>query len=604
MLSRFFSRWIGRTFFLPSLVFLSLLLFSPSLGGGWFADDMSHRLVFLGHPDLAPPSERPLMELFSFVSSEEQLRGYIHRGYAPWWTAPKGLHLAFWRPLAAASHAMDYRLWPNSAWLMHLHNLLCFGVFLWLLGLLYRRLLGSVGMGWGIALFSYATFWGFSMPVAWIANRNAILSVLGGVCVMLLHNRWRQETSWRWMVGAIFALLASLLSAEAGIATCAYLFAYACFLDPSPSWRERLMSLLPYGSLVILWRAVYRSLGYGIQGIELYADPLLSPLSYLGSIFERLPLLISALWWLLPPTPYILLHEYEKRIFWWVAFVGFLLVLWLLWPLRRDKLSRFWATGMFLSLLPVCAVFPDDRNLFFVAIGGCGLFARLIALRWQLDDAPQLDKAPSRPYRLAIAVLVVFHLLLSPLATPLRTLGLLQIGQTTHNAAKSLHITNQNKHHTFVLLNSPASLLDLNIPLYRAFLYPPTIQGLRVLAPSFGALHVERLDSYSLRLRPEGGFLRGLDEVFRSTRKMPFKVGSIVQLPAMIVKIESVLPDGRPDVATFRFHRKLEHPRMHFYQAGWYGHRPFSPPAIGQSITRPPMRSPRSKPQATTQPKR
>jgi hypothetical protein len=604
MLYRFFSCWIRSSFFLPTLILFSLLLFSPSLGGGWFADDMTHRLVFLGHPDLAPPSGRPMMELFSFVSSEEQLREYIHRGYAPWWTAPKGLHLAFWRPLAGVSHALDYLVWPNSAWLMHLHNLLCFGFLIGLLGLLYRQFLGSMGIGWGIAVFSYATYWGASMPVTWIANRNAILAAMGGVCTMLLHHRWRQEKGWRWMAGALFALLASLLSAEAGIATCAYLFAYACFLDTSTSWRERLLSLLPYGMLVLSWRVVYRLLGYGIQGIELYADPLLSPLAYLGSIVERLPLLVTAFWWLLPPTPYILLHDNEKRIFWWLTLVGFLLILWLLWPLRRDKLSRFWATGMFFSLLPVCAVFPDDRNLLFVSIGGCGLFARLVALRWPLDAPPHLHNALSPARHLAIALLLFFHLLISPLAAPLRILGMLNVAQTSHAAAKSLDITNQNKHHTFVLLNSPASLLDLNIPLYRAFLYPPTIQGLRVLAPSFGALHVERLDSYTLRLRPEGGFIRGLDEAFRSTRKMPFKAGQTIQLPVMLVKIESVLPDGRPDVATFRFPRKLEHRRMHFYQAGWYGHRPFSPPAIGQSITLPPMRSPRSKPQATTQPKR
>jgi len=40
-----------------------------------------------------------------------------------WWAAVDSRN-AFYRPLAAATHALDLRLWPDSAALMHLHALL------------------------------------------------------------------------------------------------------------------------------------------------------------------------------------------------------------------------------------------------------------------------------------------------------------------------------------------------------------------------------------------------------------------------------------------------------------------------------------------------
>ncbi len=69
-----FLRWCGGRFAGGGLVVLVCVLMSPSLFQGYFLDDYSHRRCFLGHSDLGPPSQRPVMEMFAFVRDEGHLR--------------------------------------------------------------------------------------------------------------------------------------------------------------------------------------------------------------------------------------------------------------------------------------------------------------------------------------------------------------------------------------------------------------------------------------------------------------------------------------------------------------------------------------------------
>lgn len=60
-----------------------------------------------------------------------------------------------------------------------------------------------------------------------------------------------------------------------------------------------------------------------------------------------------------------------------VAFMLFLAAL--LFPvIRSNRVARFWACGMILSLVPVCAMLASSRLLIFVGIGGAGLLAQFV----------------------------------------------------------------------------------------------------------------------------------------------------------------------------------------------------------------------------------
>jgi len=114
------------------------------------------------------------------------------------------------------------------------------------------------------------------MPVGWLANRNAVLAAFFGVSAISAHDRWRRgPAAWSGLLAALLLSL-SLLSAEAGIATCAYLLAYAVFIEPGP-WQRRLASLLPYAVILVAWRIAWTLQGYGVHGLGLYADPLHQP---------------------------------------------------------------------------------------------------------------------------------------------------------------------------------------------------------------------------------------------------------------------------------------------------------------------------------------
>ena len=77
----------------------------------------------------------------------------MERGGA-WWTAPDW-KIAFWRPLSAATHAIDLSLWPGNVALMHLHTLLWFLGLLWALSALYRRFLTPGVASLALALYAW-----------------------------------------------------------------------------------------------------------------------------------------------------------------------------------------------------------------------------------------------------------------------------------------------------------------------------------------------------------------------------------------------------------------------------------------------------------------
>ena len=129
--------------YLPiGLAFFAVLITAPSLNKGWVADDWIHRTLLLGNEPLEAAGlidsgshklAVAVMHLFDWIRSD-RIKQYMDYGVLPWWTF-KGLVVSFWRPLSSLTHWLDYRLWPNSAALMHAHSLLWFGAFAGLAGL-------------------------------------------------------------------------------------------------------------------------------------------------------------------------------------------------------------------------------------------------------------------------------------------------------------------------------------------------------------------------------------------------------------------------------------------------------------------------------------
>jgi hypothetical protein len=279
------------------LALLAVVLGSPAIWSGTQLDDDFHRVSLLGFPArLAAASTGKGM--FAFLDGDPtRNRLFKEVGVAPWWMAD-GIRAAFWRPFTELTHRLDYHLWPDLPALMHLQSLLWFAAAVLAVTALYRRVIGA---GWvaGLAAFLWAVDDTHGISIGWIANRNALITVFFGLATLLAHDRWRRDG---WKPGAALApaLLAfGLLSGEAALATTGYLAAYALCLDRGRP-VQRLLTLVPYGALVVGWRAAYQLMGYGASGSGLYIDPVRDPGRFAFAVVQRAPVLLEAL---LGPVP-------------------------------------------------------------------------------------------------------------------------------------------------------------------------------------------------------------------------------------------------------------------------------------------------------------
>ena len=596
---------------------LGMLLTLPSLWGGWVIDDHFHRQTFLGSDHLGGILGSRL-DMFRFFDGDPaRTQRMMDLGIVPWWTV-KDLRGAFWRPVAALTHWLDYTLWPASPALMHLQSITWYGLLIFAAAFLYRRFLGSTPVA-GLCALLYAIDDGHGTIVGFLANRNAVIAAFFGVLTLLLHDRWRRRGDRIGLILAPLAFSASLLSSESGLGTTAYLFAYALFLEHGPL-RTRAVSLLPYALLVPAWRWAWSAQGYGVSdGLNFYIDPLNSPIEFAIAMLQRLPLLLLGQWALPPSDAAILLTPSAVRVLAAVAVVVLLVIGWIVvtvlridtnsagrseptkthstavvpggvraqgdesaFPIRR--ILSFAAVGMLLALLPPCATFPSDRLLLFVGLGATMLVASFLAAVF--------GSLPPNPVRRRHGVLalslgyafVVIHGFIAPVGLALRAaypVGPPQLHKMLYvRTPMDQAVTEQ----TVVLVNPPSVIHACYLPALREMAGEPVPKRVRALAPGLPSVTVRRLDTHTLMVRPERGYLvLFFDRLFRNERQ-PLSLGQRITLSGMTVEVTELTADGRPAAAAFRFDTPLEDRSLLWLVWIDGNFRHWSPPAIGETV--------------------
>lgn len=528
--------------FFPLLVLgLALLLTLPTLGNEFIADDHMHRSNFLQRSLTHPTPTNPMMSMFQFFGNEPKTyKRMMDLGLYPWWTPPT-VQAKLWRPVSAATHWFDYTLWPHTPWLMHLHNILWMLLTCGVAFFLFQALFGKTwvaAVGWLLFVINDS----FAIPVAWIANRNALIALFFSLLCLYFHHRWRQgERLHAWTAHGMLAL--ALLSAEAGLATCAYLFAYTCCLDKNHRGWKRFSTLLGYGVLVVLWRGLYTYLGFGIKGSGLYLDPLHSSGEFVTGLLRKLPVFLLGEWF--PPASadvYVLLPAWGKWLHVGLG-VGFLLLLaWVLWTIRSHKLTGFLVVGMVLSLVPFCATEPNGRLLLWSSFGGMGLIAVLMETMVPppQESAKEQSVPPSSPlFRGFVMTCLVSHLLVGVSSLPLKGMFAYQLEAVGKRIYKTTRSTRNPIETTLVVINTPIILLDI-INLERKHLNKEPFAGyLRVLGTAHTSQTIERIDVHTLRMSPQDGFLFVIGYLFRSNTN-PMKPGEVIKLPDMTATVRRV----------------------------------------------------------------
>ncbi|MHC4659547.1 MAG: hypothetical protein ACYS83_10315 [Planctomycetota bacterium] len=568
---------------LPLIIAILAIIFTlSSLNVGLLLDDHCHRIKLLGSttfPDVGSP-----LDIFLFLSGDpEHTWQAMDIGVTPWWTYPE-IKGAFWRPLSALTHLLDYKLWPDNPAIMHAQNILWYAVLVAAAAFLYRRFMGLT-LAAALAALLYTIDDAHGVPVGFLANRNAILAALFGVLAIIAHDRWRRH-GWRAGMALGPLLLAlSLLSAEAGIATCGYLAAYVVFVDRG-TLLQRFRSLIFYVIVVVLWRVVWAHLGYGMANIEpLYIDPLVDPLYYATAVLRRAPILLLGQWAFPPSDIAIMLKPEQVYILCFIA-LGFLLLLTIaLFPLlRQERTARFWAMGMVLSVFPICATFPADRQLLFVGIGAMGLLGQFFAIFF--------DRSKGRPSFLlqhvaVVSLAIVFtliHLIVAPLALPLRAAYPLGPKKLLDQFHVHIPMDTSIKGQDLIVVNPPITLLAMFSPFIWDATGQPLPRHTRILAPGWSPVSVHRPDAQTLIIRPKAGYLPSVMDKSLRSRHHPMNLGESVKLTGMTVQVTELADDGQPAEAAFTFTVPLEDSSLRWLQWKQGAFVPFAPPPIGQTI--------------------
>jgi hypothetical protein len=590
---------------------LALLLAWPTVYVGWFGDDVWHRFAHLDTPkaeETLPKEMRMsgLMSMYSFWDrNPERNRRLIDLGIFPWWFDEE-TNACLWRPLTAAFSLMDYRLWPNTSELLHVHSLVWYAALVILASLFYRKIMG---MGWaaGLAALLFAVFHINAIPISFLANRHTILGAFFGVLVLWMHDHWRKRNQVKWHILALTALLLSLLSSESGVVTFAYLLSYSLFID-SGSIKTRVVTLIPTLILILIWRFIYVSLGYGISGLELYVDPANGFFQFLYAVVTRTPILLLGVLAVPPPDIYILLSPAAIHIYALFAFVCLIMIGWLVYPYwKHCQIAKYWLFSALLSVIPLCAAFPSARNMMFSAFGAAGFIAQIV-YNAKNTESPFAYSIRRRKYaRTVICIFVFLHLLCGPIVLNQHA-KLLKYIQYGMDRLCSIDLPDAEiEQHDLILVNLPVPPCFL-IP-YRLINHQSVPD--RILTPTYSLDPVayERFDEKTMVVRPQNGFAQphvpvpeeknpiyahisihhALNYVERlGWNQKEIRSGEMkVRLSGVTIAITELTSDNRPAAATFLFDVSLDDSKLTWLQ--WnkrdWRYEKFTPPPIGQSVT-------------------
>jgi len=601
---------LGHRYMPLVLAVVAFIIFLPTMKLGLLIDDYIHR------PVLADSSKTPqqlhdrglvlegagtlstvLFKQFGIIGNKEEIKRWVDYGILPWWVN-ENLWGGFWRPLASFTHWLDYKLFPNSAGLMHAHNIPWFSGAILLITLLYRRLIGATWLA-ALAAIMYLIDENNYFPTMFIANRNALLALFFGMLALLAHHRWRAGNSFSAAIGAPIFLLLSLLSGEAGVTTFAYLFAYAVVLEEGVL-RKRVLSLVPAVSVIILWRLIYNTLGYGISGVGLYVDPVNNPVGYILAVLERGPILLAGQLGGQSPDLLMAVSEPVKRLAWFFSLVFLLPVFVMLIPLlRKSRLGRFWFVAMVLSVLPFCATFVSGRNLLFAGVAAFGLIATFLGSLL----AKQQRTPKSRPCRIAAwALCVVLLFVHLPVAVVVRTIAPRMTSFFMSSLSPVMRSSSQKgiENQDVVVINAPNSLVMVHLPFLYAYEGEPLPQSMRTLVPGLRPLTIRRTGPNTLAVKAVGGdffsceqdspmhfvhLFRNFSEVFRD-EEVNFRVGNKVILPRLTIEVTAVDEESMPTEVLFTWPTALEGSSLCWYQFNWYdlSYSPFNVPAVGEQV--------------------
>lgn len=502
------------------------------------------------------PVKRGMLELYDFVDDTDRAV-LASKGLLPWWTDPT-LTIRFFRPLSSALLWFEHKIFAHAALPMHVHSFLWWIAATLAVHALYKRFLDRRPRLLATAMFALSPC--HSLPLAWLANRETLISLTFGALALSAQSRWRDERRTRdALVACAFFALGLLGGGEYALCCGGYVLAMDLVRRESP-WR-RVTGWLPFLVPAIAYLTVRAMLHYGTAGSGYYTDPLRDPRAFLANVPMRAVLLLGSDWMGFDPETWR--HGAMRGI---LTAMVLTTALALVDPIRRTlarqdddvrKAATWLLIGSFLALVPVLAVVTARRLLGASMIGVAPVVALLLERAWFPTDE---EDAKARTWAGSLVAL--------------SALGL-GFAHLVHGPATSWIVSNQHK--------NDASDFHVRVDLMRSTVGDPTkadIAMARGLAGAFfapfaldpqgrtparwsvlthaGHVLVRRVDERTLDLVvPQGRCLYPVGErnLYRSPRAM--RVGTVLNAPGYTV---TILENGDlgPRAARFSFDSSLE----------------------------------------------
>lgn len=519
---------------LPVVVLAGILLFLPSLAGGFLADDVYHLAVlerFERLDDVGP------LSLYTFEEGKPDRMGPVQGSLAPWW-ASENYRQNFFRPLSSLIHLADHRLYGRNPVGYHATSLLLWGLLLAMVVFLYRELARDSGQSPVTVLLAgllFALDDAHAVNVAWVAHRYALVGTAFTLAAFLLYHRYRRDGGRRALAGALSLFALGLLSDEGAVGLVPFVAAYELCLRQEPLSR-RALSAAPILALALAYLVFYNLAGYGCAGSENYIDPLKNHSRFLlEGVLQRTPFLIAGA---LTPLPAELslaqvigAERWPVLAAWGVAGAVALLFS----PfLRRNPLAGFMALAALLSMLTRTTSFAHNRLLLLPTVGTAWLLAAYVT------DAMTNRPASSLAawfHRIVAVAILGLHGLAAPVQALAATGDLKKDARKARTAALESEMPGieEAQGARVVMIAGPASAVFMaGLRWVEGVPYPEAVW---MVAAGKGDFFFNRSGeaSFSLRLL-SGEFLGGIG-ARNCVEKFVFEQGSRYRRGAMEVEI-------------------------------------------------------------------
>jgi hypothetical protein len=549
---------------------LAVLVHLPALGAPLVFDDYAQSAIAEGR--FGAP--RGPLDLYDYIDDGDR-GALLARGDLPWWTDPH-LTVRFLRPLASALRWADHRVFGQHLIWHHLHSLLWWGLAVaGVHGLLRRSFDPRVAL-LGTTIFALAVC--HAVPLVWLANRVALVSLALGAFALGAYTRWREVRRARDALASLGLFSLAFLAGEYTLCFAGYVLAIEV-VRRRESLLRRASGIAVFVLPALAYVAAHAGLGYEAHGAGFYRSPVHDFAAYAARAPRRVAILGAAAWFGVD-------ESWVQSPGWVVALLGAACVGLLAVPIARvlrglpdaQRATATWLlVGSVVALVPVLAVEVSTRLLGAAMIGVSGVVALLLDRSW-FPGSPEARRGAAELSGLIAMVLGFVHFVRAPLDTVLVNHRLVQEGaRYAERLAWVREHADRAGSTIFVLRsNSPESLLWGKLALDGAA--PPRW---RVLTFASGRLLLLRKGPRTLEVvaGPRPLVPAGSDDLFRKAGEL--LPGDTAQVPGLRATVLKVDDQRRPSQVSFELDEDIDSPDLQWIAEGDSGFREERPPAVG-----------------------